>query len=86
MSLRDDDLDRYRQQVGLSHEDLFVCYFALGGMGTALQVEAFCYGALIPSDHDRDVVAQALNEAFLERGGNHSVPYADSRRPSEEET
>jgi hypothetical protein len=24
-----------------------------------------------------DVVAQALNEGFMDRGGNHPVPYAD---------
>jgi hypothetical protein len=40
-------------------------------------VEAFLYGALQPTPHDHDVLAHALNERFVELGGNHPVPYAD---------
>ena len=36
------------------------------------------YGALQPSAHDREVIAQALNERFVELGGNHPVPYSES--------
>lgn len=68
-------LDRYRRQAGLSHEELWIRYFELGGMSTALQVEAYLYGALNPSGHDYDVLAHALNERFVELGGNHPVPY-----------
>ena len=42
-------LDRYRERAGLSHGDLFLRYFELGGMSTALQLEAILYGALQPS-------------------------------------
>ncbi len=45
-------------------------------MSTAFQLEAFLYGALRPSSHDHDVIAHALNERFVELGGNHPVPYA----------
>ena len=72
-----DVLDRARQDAGLTHGELWLRYFQLGGMSTALQVEAFCYGALEPSDHDHDVVAHALNERFVELGGNHPVAYSD---------
>lgn len=68
-------LDGYRREAGLSHEELWIRYFELGGMGTALQVEAYLYGALNPSGHDHDVLAHALNERFVELGGNHPVPY-----------
>ena len=44
-------------------------------MSTAFQVEAFLYGALEPSRPDHDVLAHALNERFVELGGNHPVPY-----------
>jgi hypothetical protein len=44
-------------------------------MSTGFDVEAFLYGVLAPSDHDHDVIAQALNERFAELGGNHPVPY-----------
>lgn len=68
-------LDRYRQRAGLSHGDLFLRYFELGGMSTALQLEAILYGAHNPTPHDEEVIAHALNERFVELGGNHPVPY-----------
>jgi hypothetical protein len=70
-----DVLDGYRQEAGLSHSELWLRYFELGGMSTGFDVEAFLYGVLAPSDHDHDVIAQALNERFAELGGNHPVPY-----------
>ena len=79
-----DVLDRYRCDAGLSHGDLWLRYFELGGMSTAMELEAFLYGALQPSAHDREVIAQALNERSVELGGNHPVPYSESdeaRRP-----
>jgi len=73
-----DEFDQARLDAGLTHGDLWLRYFGLGGMSTALQVEAFCYGALSPSAHDHDVVAHALNERFVELGGNHPVAYTDN--------
>jgi hypothetical protein len=72
-----DSLDRYRQHAELSHGELWLRYFELGGMSTALQVEAFLYGALRPSRHDHNVVAHALNERFVELGGSHRVAYIE---------
>jgi hypothetical protein len=71
-----DVLDRYRRDAGLSHGELWLRYFELGGMSNAIELEAFLYGALQPSVHDREVIAQALNERFVELGGNHPVPYS----------
>jgi hypothetical protein len=48
-------------------------------MATDLQLEAFCLGVLLPSTHDHDVVAHALNERFSELGRNHPVPYAEDQ-------
>ena len=70
-------LDEYRRDALLSHDELWFRYFEMGGMSTAFEVEAFIYGALSPSPHDRDLLAHALNERFVELGGNHPVPYAD---------
>ncbi len=78
-------LDQARQDAGLSHGELWLRYFELGGMSSALQVEAYLYGALLPSDHDYDVVAHALNERFVELGGNHPVAYSDSQTVTEDE-
>ena len=72
-----DRLDTFRQDAALSHGELWLRYFELGGMSTGLQLEAYCYGALEPSRHDHDVIAHALNERFVELGGNHPVPYVE---------
>ena len=72
-----DCLDRARRDARLSHGELWMRYFELGGMSTALQLEAFLYGALRPTATDYDVVAHALNERFVELGGNHPVAYSE---------
>jgi len=74
-----ESLDQARRDAGLTHGELWLRYFGLGGMSSALQVEAFLYGALLPSDHDYDVVAHALNERFVELGGNHPVAYSEDQ-------
>lgn len=70
-----DLFDRFRRDAGLTRGELWLRYFELGGMSSAFQMEAFLYGALTPSPHDYDVIAHALNERFVELGGNHPVPY-----------
>jgi hypothetical protein len=72
-----DLLDRARQDAALSHGELFLRYFGLGGMSGAIELEAFCYGVLRPSAHDYEVVAHALNERFTELGRDHPVAYSD---------
>jgi hypothetical protein len=34
---------------------------------------------LEPTIHDHDLIAHALNERFVELGGNHPVPYFEDR-------
>jgi hypothetical protein len=72
-----DVLDTFRIQAHLSQGELWLRYFELGGMSTALEVEveAILFGTLLPTPHDHDVLAQALNERFVELGGDHPVPY-----------
>ncbi len=70
-------LEQARLATGLSHGELWFRYFELGGMSTALEVEAYLYGALTATDHDRDLVAAALNERFSELGGDHPLRYID---------
>jgi hypothetical protein len=78
MSDRSATLQRARNQAGLSVADLWLRYFSLGGMSTPLEVDAVLHGALSPSDSDYDMLAHAINERFLELGGDHPVPYSDS--------
>jgi hypothetical protein len=71
-----DELDVYRQEAGLSHGELWLRYFELGGMSSGFDLEAFLFGMLSPSAHDHDVIAHALNERFSELGGDHPVAYS----------
>src|ERR1700677_5138181 len=75
-----DELDTFRQEAGLSLGELWLRYFELGGMSTGLQLEAFLYGVLLPSTHDHDVIAHAINERFVELGGNHPVAYSKDHK------
>lgn len=72
-----DALDEARKKAGLSHPQLWMRYFALGGMTSALELEAICHGAMLPTEPDRDRIAHTLNERFTELGHNHPVPYSD---------
>jgi hypothetical protein len=80
-----DVLDAFRRGADLSHGELWLRYFELGGMSTGLELEAYLFGALRPSRHDHDVIAHALNERFVELGGNHPVPYADDGSDSDDD-
>jgi hypothetical protein len=81
-----DELDTFRQEAGLSHGELWLRYFELGGMNTGLELEAVLYGILLPSAHERDVIAHAINERFVELGKNHPVAYSQDLRPDCEST
>jgi len=72
-----DVLDQARRDAMLSVGALWLRYFELGGMGTALELEAYLFGALEPGPHEYDVLAHTLNERFVELGGNHPIPYSD---------
>ena len=70
-------LDQARRDVGLSMTDLWLRYFALGGMSTPIELEAYLLGALQPTSYEHNLVAHAINEHQVERGGNQPVPYVD---------
>jgi hypothetical protein len=72
-----DTLDRARRDALLSIGALWLRYFELGGMGTAIELEAYLYGALRPSSAEYDVIAQALNERFVQLGGIYTIPFSD---------
>ena len=74
-----DDLEQARRELALSVADLWMRYFALGGMQDAIEVEATLFGALVADDHNRDIIAVALNERFSELGRDHPVPYSGDK-------
>jgi hypothetical protein len=42
-----------------------------------MAVEAYVLGVLRPDSHQHNLLAQALNEHFLELGADHPVAYAE---------
>lgn len=72
-------LDRARIELGLSQAQLWLHYFALGGMSDEFEMEAFLVGALRPSPHNHDLIALALNELFSELGLHHPIPYLSDK-------
>ncbi len=72
-----DVLEQARRDVGLSHSQLWLRYFALGGLINPTEIEAILYKALIARTHDRDLLAVAINERYSELGGDHPIPYSD---------
>ena len=72
-----DALDQARQDAGLSPQQSWLRYLGLGGMTGALEIDAMCHGALIPTGTAHARLAHALNERLTERGRDHPVPYTD---------
>lgn len=60
----------------LTAVQLWVRYIALGGCMSESQLCAVLQGRDL-SGHDYDVIAHALNEHFLDSGGDHPVAYSD---------
>lgn len=69
-------LEAARQQAGLSVLELWLAYFALGGMATVPEVEAILAGMERPGIRDHDLLALALNERFSEMDLDHPVQYS----------
>lgn len=70
------DLDRGRREVDLSMAELWWAYFALGGNATPTEVRAMVTGLRRPERLDHDILAQAINDRFLDLGLDHPVAYA----------
>jgi len=74
-------LEAGRQHAGISHRNLWIGYYSLGGMADPDTLDAYLLGDAIPDHGEYDVIAQALNESFVEAGGDHPVPYAEDLLP-----
>jgi hypothetical protein len=70
-------MDLAREQIGLSRGELFLRYFALGGMADRGTFDAFLEGRTgVLARVDYDTVVHALNERFFELGLGHPLPYS----------
>jgi hypothetical protein len=70
-------LEAARSLLGLSVDDLWVDYLALGGQLMRSDVDAFLSGSRAVDDHDHDLIVHALNERFVDREADHPLAYAD---------
>ena len=77
-----DVLEQARRDLGLSIADLWLRYFSLGGMGSAIEMEAVLHGALLASGHERDGLAVALDERLREVAGDLADPAGGDQGPS----
>jgi len=65
-------------ECGLTVAEVWLSQVALGGDAGALEVEAYVLGLLTPDSYHHDLLAQAINEHFIEQGRNHPVAYSDT--------
>lgn len=72
-----EDLARDRRASDITQEDLWMRYFALGGMSRPMELDAIVHDALCTSARDRDLVVLALNERLGELGRAPALPYSD---------
>jgi hypothetical protein len=62
-------------RAGLSLADVWQRYAGIGGNGSASEVSAHVSGCECGDDEEHNLIAQAINEVFLDRGEDHPVAY-----------
>lgn len=62
---------------GMSPQELYLRQISVGGGSGSLEVEAYVLGLLVPDTYTHNVLAQAINEHFMDEGGDHPVAYLD---------
>lgn len=77
MTSAGDILEAARQQAGLTVDELWLRYYGFGGKGSAADMADMLAGVQHLSRIDYDVIAQAINESFVDRDMDHPVPYAE---------
>ncbi len=63
---------------GMDYEELWVRQVGVGGEIGSLEIEAYVLGVLTPDAYRHNLIAQAMNEHFLDLGEDHPVAYKDS--------
>ena len=62
---------------GLTYEHVWIQQLSMGGTAGRLEVEAYILGLLRPDPYQHNLIAQSINEWFIDRGENHPVGYAN---------
>lgn len=64
-----------QRQLRLSDTELWNRYLALGGTRDLSQLREHVHNSNCPDQHEHNIIAQALNDAFLDEGHDHPVAY-----------
>jgi hypothetical protein len=62
---------------GLTLTELWLRYLAIGGSASRVGLRAYARGLARPDSHQHNIIAQAINEHFIEQGEDHPVSYQD---------
>jgi hypothetical protein len=60
---------------GMSMQQFWLRQVSVGGTAGSMETEAYVLGLLTPEPYQYDLLAQALNEHFVELGQDHPVGY-----------
>jgi hypothetical protein len=63
---------------GMTYAELWLRYVAVSGTIGELELEAYVLGLLVADDYQHNLIAQALNEYFLDIGQDLPVAYRDT--------
>ena len=63
---------------GMSFPELWLRHISVSGTIGELELEAYVLGLLVPDDYQHNLIAQAINEYFLELGQHHPVAYRET--------
>lgn len=91
MEIDDDDLQlkQLRQALplaGLTVGELWLKYFGIGGSAGQFEIEAYLYAAHALPTLERDLVAHAINERFMDLNMDLRVPYSTDIDPGKAES
>ncbi|MCW2528125.1 MAG: hypothetical protein JWM76_2985 [Pseudonocardiales bacterium] len=64
----------------MDYHELWLHHIAVSGSASELELEAYLLGLLRPDPLQYDLIAQAINEHFVDRGEDHPVGYWDPAR------
>ncbi|MDX6585216.1 MAG: hypothetical protein QOI10_4400 [Solirubrobacterales bacterium] len=71
---------------GMSHSQLWINYLTLGGELSEKELDAGLRGNLVLGCYEYNMIGQALNDQFIDRGEGHPIPYfeqLDQRRAND---
>lgn len=91
MEIDDDDLQlkQLRQALplaGLTVGELWLKYFGIGGSAGQFEIEAYLHAAHALPTLERDLVAHAINERFMDLNMDLRVPYSTDIDPGKAES